>query len=129
MSESVNKITFGKISENEEYKLKVLKDFIEMKNDKEGIIRVDISAMGEIGKIIHEFFEDKNDENQTVKNGQLITLDQTDENNGSLSYKFRGISSLNAVESEFDPVYKFTIILEKAWLAYQRILEQIRLNT
>ena len=112
MSESINKITFGKICGNEEYKLKVLENFVEMKNDKDGIVLVDVSAVGGIGKIIHEFFEDKSDENQTVKNGQLITVDQV---NGSvsISYKFRGISSLNATESEFEPVYKFTIILEE----------------
>jgi hypothetical protein len=114
VSASVNKITFSKVCGNEEYKLKVLKDFVEMKNDEDGIILVEISAIGEIGKIIHEFFEDKIDENQTVKNGQSITLDQTDEINGSTSYKFRGISSLNTFESEFEPVYKFTIILEEA---------------
>ena len=114
MSESVNKITFGKVCGNEECNLKVMEDFVEMKNDKDGIILVDVSAMGEIGKIIHEFFEDKNDENQTVKNGQLITLNTANGNKGSISYKFRGISSLNTMESEFDPVYKFTIILEES---------------
>jgi hypothetical protein len=113
VSESINKIIFGKVNGNEEYKIKVLKDFVEMKNDKDGIILVDISAMGEIGKIIHEFFEDKSDETQSVKNGQLVTLNQANGNNGSISYKFRGISSLNTMESEFDPVYKFTIILEE----------------
>ena len=114
MSESVDKITFGKVCGNEECKIKVLKDFVEMKNDKDGIILVDVSAMGEIGKIIHEFFEDKSDEKQTVKNGQLVTLDVTNGNNGSISYKFRGISSLNSMESGLDPVYKFTIILEES---------------
>ncbi len=113
MSESINKVIFSKVCGNEEYKLKVLKDFVEMKNDKDGMILVDISAIGEIGKIIHEFFEDKNDESMTVKNGELITLDQADKSNRSASYKFRGISSLNSIESEFEPVYKFTIILEK----------------
>lgn len=113
MSESINKITFCKTCGNEEYKLKILKDFVEMKNDKEGIVLFDVSAVGEIGKIIHEFFEDKNDENQTVKNGQLITVDQVNGSRISISYKFRGISSLNTIESEFEPVYKFTIILEE----------------
>lgn len=113
VSESINKVTFGKVCGDEEYKLKVLKDFVELKNDKEGIVLVDISAMGEIGKIIHEFFEDKTDESQTVKNGQLITLDPANGSNKLISYKFRGISSLNTIESEFDPVYKFTIILEE----------------
>lgn len=113
MKGSVNKITFSKVCGNEEYKLKVLKDFIEMKNDKDGIKLVDISAVGEIGKIIHEFFEDKTDESQTVKNGQLISLDQVNGSSVPISYKFRGISSLNAIESEFEPVYKFTIILEE----------------
>jgi hypothetical protein len=113
VSESINKITFNKVCGNEEYQLKVLKDFVEMRNDEEGIIQVNISAIGEIGKIIYEFFEDKSDENQTVKNGQLITMDHANGNNGSISYKFRGISSLNTIESEFEPVYKFTIILEE----------------
>lgn len=115
MSEAVNKVTFSKVCGNEECKLKILKDFIEMKNDKDGITVVDISAVGEIGKIIHEFFEDKNDETQTVKNGQVISLDQVNGSNMPLSYKFRGISSLNTVESEFEPVYKFSIILEGTW--------------
>ena len=113
MSKPINKITFSKVCGNEEYKLKVLKDFVEMKNDKDGIKLVDVSAVGEIGKIIHEFFEDKNDESQNVKNGQLITLDHVNGSNASSSYKFRGISSLNPIESEFEPVYKFTIILEE----------------
>lgn len=112
MSEPVNKVTFSKICGDEEYKLKVLKDFVEMKKDKDGINLVDVSAVGEIGKIIHEFFEDKNDEGQTVKNGQLISLDQINGSSVPVSYKFRGISSLNVIESEFEPVYKFTIILE-----------------
>ncbi len=113
MSEAVDKVTFSKVCGNEEYKLKVLKDFVEMKNDKEKIKRVDVSAVGEIGKIIHEFFEDRNDESQTVKNGQLISLDKVNGTVGPVSYKFRGISSLNNIESEFEPVYKFTIILEE----------------
>lgn len=115
MSESINKITFSKVCGNEEYKLKVLKDFIEMRNDKDGITLIDISAIGEIGKIIHEFFEDKNDEDQTVKDGQIITLGQVNDSNAANSYKFRGISSLNPIESEFERVYKFTIILQETW--------------